>query len=34
MRTIGDRIRDLREMRFWTKRELAARLGISESQLA
>lgn len=34
MRTIGDRIRDLREMRFWTKRELAARLGISESQLS
>ncbi len=34
MRTIGDRIRNLREMRFWTKRELAARLGISESQLS
>ena len=34
MRTVGDRIRNLREMRFWTKRELAARLGISESQLS
>ena len=34
MKPIGKRIQDLREMNFWTKRELAARLGISESQLS
>lgn len=34
MKPIGKRIQDLREMKFWTKRELAAKLGISESQLS
>ena len=34
MNEIGNRIRDLREYRDMTKRELASRLGISESQLS
>lgn len=34
MKPIGKRIQDLREMKFWTKRELAAKLSISESQLS
>ena len=34
MKTIGERIQGLRELRFLKKRELAERLGISESQLS
>ncbi len=34
MKTTGTRIQELRELRFWTKRELAEQLGISESQLS
>ena len=33
-KSVGQRIQDLRENRFMTKRELAATLGISESQLS
>ena len=34
MKSIGTRIQEQRELCFWTKRELAERLGISESQLS